>query len=438
MPSELTDKRIRSLKPKANSYYAVDSRNRRGTGRLVLKVQKSGRKTFLFRYMKGGKTRFIPLGEYPALSLAGANKSVAIYSNMLIEGVDPKVQLEKKRLEQEVILQLEKQKRAIEALKGTAHDLFIAYTDNMKNDGKRSYRLVLQALEKEAVPFFGSKKASDVTANDIKIVLSKMIQRGACVQSNRVRSYLSAAFNYGIRHDNDPAFMGRPAIFGILNNPVLAIPRQNVEKVGNRDLSSEEIRQLWGDLSKGGFSKEVEILIKICFTMGGQRPNELVSTEWKEIDLMKRVWEFPANKTKNRRVHIVPINDLSAELLKSIYQLTGHTKFVFPKRTNSNEVMVNSAISKAINRYCSKEYFPNSSIKNSFKYNPFVPRDIRRTVKTRMGEIGISKEIRDRIANHALNDVSSKHYDRYDYLKEKKEALSVWGNWIGDLVHSSI
>lgn len=40
-----------------------------------------------------------------------------------------------------------------------------------------------------------------------------------------------------------------------------------------------------------------------------------------------------------------------------------------------------------------------------------------------MGETGISKEIRDRIQSYALNDVSSKHYDRYDYLTEKRRAL---------------
>lgn len=43
-----------------------------------------------------------------------------------------------------------------------------------------------------------------------------------------------------------------------------------------------------------------------------------------------------------------------------------------------------------------------------------------------MGEAGISKEIRDRIQNHALNDVSSEHYDRYDYLTEKRRVLEIW------------
>jgi|TARA_Y200000002_G_scaffold360288_1_gene345434 hypothetical protein len=46
-----------------------------------------------------------------------------------------------------------------------------------------------------------------------------------------------------------------------------------------------------------------------------------------------------------------------------------------------------------------------------------------------MGSIGISKELRDRIQNHSFNDVSSKHYDRWEYLPEKRKALEAWEQW---------
>ncbi len=301
----------------------------------------------------------------------------------------------------------------------------------MKLSGKRTHKSVLNTLEKEALPVLGHMKASDVTINEIKIILSKMIQRGASVHSNRVRSYLSAAFNYGIKHDNDPAFMDKPAIFDITYNPVTAVPKQNVESVGERDLSPKEIKQLWQDLDKGGFSMEVNLAIKLCFVTGGQRPNELLSTEWKEIDLDRAIWELPSSKTKNKRAHVVPLTPFTINLLKQLYILTGHTDFLFPKRTNSHETMPPTSISRSISRYCQKIIIDGHP--NIFFDNRFVPRDIRRTVKTRMGEIGLSKEIRDRIANHALNDVSSKHYDRYDYLKEKREALNICSEWLESL-----
>jgi hypothetical protein len=40
----------------------------------------------------------------------------------------------------------------------------------------------------------------------------------------------------------------------------------------------------------------------------------------------------------------------------------------------------------------------------------------------------VSKEIRDRIQNHALQDVSSKNYDRWTYMPEKRVAMEKWND----------
>jgi hypothetical protein len=60
----------------------------------------------------------------------------------------------------------------------------------------------------------------------------------------------------------------------------------------------------------------------------------------------------------------------------------------------------------------------------------FSPRDLRRTFKTLAGKAGISKEIRDRLQNHSLQDVSSLHYDKYDYLREKRESMDIWNDYL--------
>src|SRR3546814_11507025 len=51
-------------------------------------------------------------------------------------------------------------------------------------------------------------------------------------------------------------------------------------------------------------------------------------------------------------------------------------------------------------------------------------RDLRRTFKTLAGKAGVSKEIRDRLQNHALQDVSSKNYDRWNYMPEKRAGMA--------------
>lgn len=38
----------------------------------------------------------------------------------------------------------------------------------------------------------------------------------------------------------------------------------------------------------------------------------------------------------------------------------------------------------------------------------------------------MTKEIRDRIQNHAMHDVSSKNYDRWNYMLEKRAGMKKW------------
>ena len=61
-------------------------------------------------------------------------------------------------------------------------------------------------------------------------------------------------------------------------------------------------------------------------------------------------------------------------------------------------------------------------------------RDLRRTWKTLAGKAGLSKEIRDRLQNHALHDVSSKSYDRWNYMPEKRAAMARWDKFVSELV----
>ena len=64
-------------------------------------------------------------------------------------------------------------------------------------------------------------------------------------------------------------------------------------------------------------------------------------------------------------------------------------------------------------------------------------RDLRRTWKTLAGKAGMSKEIRDRIQNHALQDVSSRSYDRWNYMREKRAGMTKWDRYIRSLLEKT-
>lgn len=62
---------------------------------------------------------------------------------------------------------------------------------------------------------------------------------------------------------------------------------------------------------------------------------------------------------------------------------------------------------------------------------PFTPHDLRRTAATHMEEIGISPFIIGHVLNHVSAtraSVTSRVYARYNYDKEKREALNLWAS----------
>ena len=434
--AKLTPNKITGLLKKKSAYYVSDDDGSKGMGRLCVKIYPSGSKRFVFRYFVGTKANFILIGNVPkdggkstdkvlGMSLVDAREKAKEYGAMLQRGLDP-------RLEQGIKQQEKENEAKLEAQKGSIEQLFKSYTAQMEKDGKRTFKTVLAALEKETYPFLApATKAKDVTKDDLISILAHMIKRGANTQSNRVRSYLMAAFNYGLAHDNDPANYIGNAKFGLLYNPVSAIPKQkSAEKVGEHFLVISEVKQLLWDLDnefiRFQMGDHIRNLLALCFYTGGQRPYEIASSKWDAINWQTKTLLITSDISKNKRPHLIPLTDTAIDILTK-QKANSNNGFIFPHRLSEQRHINLESLSRAVSRYCE-----NSDIRS------FIPRDIRRTCKTLMGELGISKSIRDRLQNHALQDVSSKHYDRYEYMPEKLRALEVWERELNNVVVNNV
>ena len=421
-----TATQIKGLKPKDKPYYKWDVDGQRGVGKLGLQVTPKGSKQFVFRYFKNGKAKFIQLGKFPELSLSKARDNIKSYGQQLKDGLDPKVEIEK-QLKQTLV------EERIEAQKGSIEQLFNSYTSQMERDGKRTYQAVLSSLEKEVYPYIDqSTKAKDITPHDIIILLSNMIKRDAVTQSNRVRSYLMAAFNHGLKHDNDPANYVQDAKFGLTFNPVAGIPKQKAaEKVGEHYLNNAEVKMLLSDMAnefiRFQMGDSIRNLIQLCFFTGGQRPYELAATKWDCVDWDNKTLLIKPEISKNKKEHLIPLTNSALNILLNHRERNSESVFIFPHRFDLNNHIRLDSLGQSIARY-----------RDATEIRSFIPRDIRRTCKTLMGELGISKSIRDRLQNHALQDVSSKHYDRYDYLPEKRIALESWERQLNNAAVSNV
>lgn len=415
----LNTKMIQGLKSRNSSYYEWDDDGSRGTGRLAVKVYPSNSKSFVYRYFADNKAKFINLGRFPEITLAIARKQAKVHGAVLVEGKDPKKEILAAELAQQTLAQQE-------AKQGSLKELFAAHAKDKLLKGRRNSHKDKIEVEKEVYPFIDpNTKAKDVSTSDIVPVLAAIINRGAIVHSNRIRSTLHAAFQYGLYSDNDPMNYTNKK-FGITTNPVTPIKKQtHAEKVGDHFLSIEEVKLLLHDMEYRhddlDISWTIRNLVLLCLHSGGQRPYELWNCKISDIDWKEKTLTIREEICKSFRKHVVPLTNTAINILRRQIEQTSNKNslYIFPQKTDPKRCIAEKTLAKALSRYIEKT-----------DIRKFTPRDFRRTFKTLGGQIDISKHDRDYIQGHAMHDVSAKHYDRYDYLAEKRSGLLEWENYL--------
>ena len=410
----LTDKQIRDAKPRTTVYRLRDTQSVcRGFGVVVAP---SGSKSFFLSFTspEDGKRKQVSLGRYPSTKLADARRLALEYRGKVDDGID--LAHEKRKT---ITHRLEQRKL------GTLNDLLDLYIADLEQDGKRTAKEVKRIKNKDIPDYVLLRPAHAVSRDNILDILASIAQRGAKVHSDNVRAYLRAAFELGIHAQSMTRWRGKAPKFNIEHNPVATIKRTLTRKPkGQRVLSEAEVRELWAtDL----LTPQMHLALKFILA-SGQRVEEVLHATWDEFDLDKKLWTIPGERRKTRgetsEPHLVPLCDLHIGLLHKIKNTTNHVQFLFPARRIEGPRRYDS-LTKAVSVYVKTGLIES-----------FSARDLRRTFKTLAGSMGISLEMRNRLQGHALVDVGSIYYDRYDYLDQKKEAMEKWTEGLTTIISS--
>lgn len=417
----LTDKRIKAMKPADKVYLEADATGQRGTGRLLIRVRTNGTKEWMFRYFLDKRKQHLKIGTYPSMTLTDARKESARLSALLQAGEDPGAVYRAERT-------ASSNERTIAREVGTLADLAAAYSEDMKARGKRSHEEPLKVIRRyveKPFPHLWKAPARDITSSDIRDVLAFHINRGVTTNTNRARSWLHRIFQYALSSENDPRHQSERKWL-ITANPVSVVPRQaDWERAGERVMTAEEIRHAWHHLEETpNVGPLVASAIKLVIATAGQRPLSLLRLEPADIDFEMGVIDINAEDTKTEKAHVVPLTQYAIDILVPLIEQAERKGFkhLFETARRPGEHINIDSVSKGAAHYC-----------KHFGIEKWTPRDIRRTAKTVLGQEEVPKDLRDRLHGHAMNDVSSQHYDRYDYLREKRQAMDVWEKWLGSV-----
>lgn len=378
---------------KMGVYAQLSDGNARGTGRLVLRI-KGTDATWYAQQWVDDKRRLTKIGVYPELTLASAR-------------VEFSTRFQPKIIAKEDI-------RTAPPI-GTVKALFDDYVAHLKAKDKRSAEDVEYTLARMAVRIGENQLANRVTSKDIVEAIRPTYDSGCASMADHMRGYIRSAYGWAIRSQNDYRSKASEK-FKLTTNPAYNIPTEP-KVAGERWLSVDELRAFWRWNGTTNINRNTDprnyIAMKfLCMT--GQRSEEIARLHASMINRRMNLIEW--SKTKNGKAHVLPITATVLDVLDRA--VPNEHGFLFPSEVFPERHITDQTIRLVCARYCANT-----------KANHFSPRDLRRTWKTLSGQAGISKEDRDRLQNHSKSDVSSVHYDRYDYLKEKRQAMEAWMSW---------
>ncbi|MDP1772135.1 MAG: site-specific integrase [Methylobacter sp.] len=425
----ITTFELDALKPKAKPYLIRTKQRDKKDGVLAFKVLPSGDVDAYFIYYVERKEKQIKIGRYGkgknGMTLKAIHDKYDELSKKYQGGADIKAQKlaqdaqDKREAEEQAALE-----RKIQ-LQGSFKQLIGSYIDYAQIELSKSYYTAAKgAFALNLKDFDTSIKADQITQDDIRAILRPIRQRGTLVMANRMRSYLSAAFAWAIELESEDTGFCAPISdnvqFFIKANPVLGVGKPlKEESPAVRFLTEPELQAFWQAMETSGMHIHRKNILKLMVCTGA-RVEALAGLQWSEVHLSQRFIHVPPARSKNGLDWIIPLNDIAFDILSTTPRL--HDELVFPAN-NGIEPLRADGINQATRRLCEQAGI-----------ELFTPRDLRRTFKTLSGKAGLSKEIRDKIQNHALTDVSTKHYDLYDYFDEKQEALTRWNGALGRII----
>jgi integrase len=370
----------------------------RGTGRLALVLKAMPTRVtadWMAQQWRDDKRIKKKLGSYPSMSLALAREIFQRdFAGMIQKGRSIKI--------------------VGDTRPGSVVDLFEAYVKYLKDEDKPSWKEAEKGLNKIADTLGRNRPAREIEPEEIVEVIRPIYERGKKSMADHVRSYVHAAYNWGLKceHDYRNASQRR---FRLVYNPAAGIPTEP-KNVGTRWLDEDEFVRLYRWLEcpdtpvHPPYTRAVRILM-----LTGQRVEEIARLHVDNWDAEERIIDW--SKTKNGAPHAIPVPLIAAELIESI-KPNEHGWF-FPSAKAPKRPVSHGTLYSFMWRQRDRGVIPL-----------VTNRDLRRTWKTLAGQAGVPKEIRDRIQNHALQDVSSKNYDRWNYMREKRAGMAKWDKFV--------
>lgn len=389
----LSELQIKNAKPADKPYRMADG------GGLYIEVSPSGGKLWRLKFRFNGKEKRLSLGTYPAVGLKAARTMREDARQLLVQGIDPAAHKQAQKAS--------RSERAGNSFEVIAQEWFETKMKPTRSEGHTSK--IIARLKRDVFPWLGGMPVDSINAPDVLAVLRRIESRGAIETAHRAKGDISQVMRYAIatgRASRDPC----PDLRGALTP---AVPTHFAAITDPKEV--------------GAFLRTVDgytgtLIVRTALKLAPMvfaRPGELRHMKWEEVDLDACEWRYTATKTKT--AHLVPLAHQAIEALRELHPLTGRGQYVFaghdPQRPMSGNT-VNAALRRL-----------GFDTKTEITGHGF--RAMARTILAE--QLHIKPEVIEHQLAHKVADALGTAYNRTKFLKERKEMMQQWADYLDRL-----
>jgi integrase len=392
-------------------------------GSLQVRRLSQGGVQFYWRYSHEGRTHREPIGVYDPVSppkkleptsrgfsVAAAHEHCRRLSQKHGDHRDTGGLKEAKLIERRRY-QAAKDAATVRAAHALA-DLLGDYVKHQATQGRISAREAKNIFDLHVVtawPVLAKTPASEITQDQVIDMLRKLTEQGKGRTSNKLRTYLRAAYQCAIDVRVTASIPVAFKAYAVHTNPVAQTRRDGrFDRADKRPLTTEELRTYWHQIEKlPGLRGRC---LRLHVLTGGQRIEQLVRLRWADV----RADSITLFDTKGRpgqgaRAHTVPLIKAAARDMQA-FERTGDHVF-------STKQGVKPISGTTLSGWAAQAV--GDTIEG------FQLKRVRSGVETLLAAHQVSREIRGHVQSHGLTGIQARHYDGHDYMLEKRHALEL-------------
>ncbi len=353
---------------------------------LILRVQPSGSKAWIWRGTVNGKRRDLGLGRYPYVTLAEARARAFEYRKVALDGGDP------------VTLRA----GGVPTFARAAETVIALHARGWKSSTTEGdWR---SSLGTYVLPAIGSMRVDEITSADVMNCLIPIWAVKADT-ARRVRQRIARVMQWTIaqqyRQDN-------PADDAVLQ----ALPKQERRQKHHRALPHREVAAA---VAKVRAATQIDPTVRAAFqvvALTATRSGEVRGARWSEIDLAAKVWAIPAERMKGGREHRVPLSGPVLEVLAEARRHSDGSPLVFPRKTGG-EIPA----------------WMLGKVPGRVGIDATV-HGLRSSFRDWCGETGVAREVAEACLAHRVGSAAEQAYARSDILERRREVMEAWARYL--------